>query len=296
MSFSSDVKEELVNILPKENHCCYAELSALLSLFAKIEEKEKIRIFFSDDNDYAFRKCFTLLNKTFNIKAKVLADGSENGKTVIEIAESEAALKTIIEKLCLENPKKLLDRDCCKRAYLRGAFLATGFAGDPNKGYHFEILSDNENSKETLASLMESFGISPKQSTRKKYKVLYIKGVDAISDMLNVLGAHKSLMELANARIVRDLRNTVNRRQNCDMANLNKTVDAASRQIEDILFIDKSVGLDSLPDSLREIAEKRVENPDVSLSELGTLLNPPVGKSGVNHRLRKLGEYADSLR
>jgi len=296
MSFSGDVKEELVHVLPGEAHCRMAELAALIKLYGRVEKEPEIRLFLATDNSYALRKCFTLLNKTFNIRTDAFREDLEKPKFVIELNDSNCGIGKVFEKIDVDNPMALIKRDCCKRAYLRGAFLAAGFVNDPNKAYHFELLSDDEEFTKLLTYLILQFNIVPKRSMRKKYSVIYVKESESVSDVLSVLGAHKSMMELANARIVKEVRNGVNRRNNCDMANITKAVNAASKQIEDILLIKSSVGLDVLPDTLREMAVVRVENPESSFTELGSYLNPPVGKSGVNHRLRKISEFADDLR
>ena len=217
-------------------------------------------------------------------------------KTAVELTSKDCDLERVLKDLSLKAPMDILNKDCCKRAYLRGAFLAAGFVNDPNKGYHFEILSDDLEKTKLLTYLFSLFNIIPKHSVRKKYNVTYVKESESIADVLSVMGAHKCMMELANARIVKDVRNSVNRRNNCDMANISKAVNAASKQIEDILLIDELVGLDALPEGLKEMAEVRMEHPESSFSELGTFLDPQVGKSGVNHRLRKISEYAEDLR
>ena len=147
-----------------------------------------------------------------------------------------------------------------------------------------------------LKELLYDFDIEAKSTKRRKYYVVYIKDADTIQDVLNVLDAHNSLMEFVNARILKDVRNDLNRRNNCDIGNISRAVNAGSKQIDDIRLIEEKVGLDALPAQLQEIAKLRLENPESSLTELGELLDPKVGKSGVNHRLRKIGEFAESLR
>lgn len=190
----------------------------------------------------------------------------------------------------------LVERNCCKQAFIRGAFLATGSLTDPEKGYHFEIVCDHAEQADMISKLIRDFAIEPKQIQRKKYFVVYIKDGSMIVDLLNIMGAHVSLMDMENIRILKDMRNSVNRRVNCETANLNKVVHAAVKQMEDIAYIEQIKGLKSLPEHLREIASLRMEEPDTSLVELGKKLNPPIGKSGVNHRLKKISEIAEELR
>ena len=190
----------------------------------------------------------------------------------------------------------LLQQVCCRRAFLRGAFLAGGSISDPNKSYHFEIVCKTLEQAEQLRDIINSFAMEAKIVERKKHQVVYLKEGAQIVDMLNIMEAHVALMNLENVRILKEMRNSVNRKVNCETANISKTVNAAVKQLEDIVFIRDKAGLDSLPDNLREIALLRLENPDAPLKELGTFLDPPVGKSGVNHRLRRISEIAETLR
>ncbi len=190
----------------------------------------------------------------------------------------------------------LLKESCCIRAYIRGAFLASGSIADPEKGYHFEIVTSCEKKAEQLIAQLDVFGIEAKSIERKGHVVVYIKEGSQIVDVLNVMEAHNALMELENIRIVKELRNSVNRQVNCETANINKTVNAAIKQVEDIKFIQAQIGLDELPIQLREAAILRLEYPEAPLKELANLMNPPVGKSGINHRLRKLCQIAEELR
>ena len=235
------------------------------------------------------RKCFTLLVKTFNIKTDVVVrrnTGKDNYSYYIYAKGEEllAIRDTIVQAVC------------CKRAYIRGAFIASGSMSDPSKSYHFEIVCNDENQAEHLKEMMNSFGVDAKIVQRKRTYVVYLKEGSQIVDILNVMEAHVALMELENVRIVKEMRNSVNRKVNCETANINKTVSAAVRQMEDITYIRDQIGFDKLPEGLRDVALTRLENPDATLKELGSLMADPVGKSGVNHRLRKISEIADKLR
>ncbi len=192
--------------------------------------------------------------------------------------------------------EELLQENCCVRAYIRGAFLSSGSIADPEKGYHFEIVTSCKKKANQLISKLEIFGIEAKSIERKGHIVVYIKEGSQIVDVLNVMEAHNALMELENIRIVKELRNSVNRQVNCETANINKTVNAAVKQVEDIKYIQSRIGLDELPIQLREAAILRLEYPEAPLKELANLMNPPVGKSGINHRLRKLCQIAEELR
>ena len=190
----------------------------------------------------------------------------------------------------------LIQNLCCKRAYIRGAFLASGSVSDPEKGYHFEIACNSLEKAEQLCNMIGSFDIEAKVTRRKKNQIVYIKEGAQIVDALNVMEAHVALMNFENIRILKDMRNSVNRQVNCETANLNKTVSAAVKQIEDIQYIKATIGFDQLPEGLIEIAKLRLEQPESTLKELGQMLTPCVGKSGVNHRLRKLSLIAEELR
>ena len=296
MSFSLDVKDELLKFHPAEEHCRLAELSALVSFLGRQVDGAEEEIVISSDNKAALRKCFTMLIKTFNIETDVFEDENHKLRTQVSLNASNCDIKNVYKRLHILNPMDLLKRDCCKRSYLRGAFLATGYIEDPKKSYHFEILTDEEEFAKLLTYLLSQFNIIAKRSLRKKYFVIYIKESEAVSDVLSVMGAHKSMMGLANTRIEKNVRNNTNRRLNCDIANVSRSVNAASKQIDDILYIRDKVGLDALPESLKEMALIRVEYPEETFADLGNRLNPPVGKSGVNHRLRKISEFADDLR
>jgi DNA-binding protein WhiA len=186
----------------------------------------------------------------------------------------------------------LLQKACCRRAYLRGAFLCAGSMSDPQGGYHVEFVMDSALQANQVQEILGGFGLEARMTRRKKNYVVYLKEGASIVDLLNVVGAHKTLLNLENLRVEKEVRNTVNRKVNCETANIGKTVSAAARQIEDIARIKERGRFMLLPDTLRQTAELRLEYPDASLQELGELFCPPLGKSGVNHRLRKLAAIA----
>ena len=190
----------------------------------------------------------------------------------------------------------VIQKNCCKRAFLRGAFLCAGSISDPTKFYHFEIVCTSQEKARQLQELIQSFEIDAKIVKRKKYDVVYVKEGAQIVELLGLMGAGVSLMNLENVRILNGMRNTVNRKVNCETANINKTVNAAVKQMEDIAYIRDTVGLHRLPENLEETALLRLEYPQASLKELGALFSVPIGKSGVNHRLRKISSIAEQLR
>lgn len=312
MSFSGKVKEELSRQLSSARHCQIAELAALVSMCGSVifDGSERCVLKIQTEKITVARKCFTLVKKTFNIKADIaVRRNSVRGSVsyVVAIHRKEDAFRVLqAAKLTDEQGysygelhtvnQVIVQQPCCKRAFLRGAFLAAGSMSDPNKAYHFEIVCTARNMAEQLRQMMCSFSMDAKIVARKKMHVVYLKEGSQIVDMLNIMGAHVSLLELENVRVLKEMRNSVNRQVNCETANLNKTVSAAVKQVADIYDIQNTIGLDKLPEALQEIAVLRLEHQDASLKELGEMLSRPVGKSGVNHRLRKLGEIADKVR
>ena len=311
MSFSSRIKEELSRHMSPARHCQIAEIAAILSLCGRIQISgdDHYSIKIHTENVTVARKCFTLLRKTFNIEtAIVIREGShlKRGKVYLVEVTDPARTEEVLQgtKLSVDNETGLLEMDnslvvqmnCCKRAFIRGTFLSSGSISDPEKGYHFEIVCPDSRKAEQLQGIIRSFHVEAKIVVRKKSYVVYVKEGAQIVDMLAVMEANVALMDLENIRILKEMRNTVNRKVNCEAANINKTVNAAVRQVEDIQLISKTIGFESLSDGLAQIARLRLQYPDATLKELGMMLNPQVGKSGVNHRLRKLSEIADELR
>ena len=314
MSFSSDVKEELSLQLSSARHCRLAELSAILSYEGQIiRSKGKLYLKLQTENLVVARKYFTLIRKTFNINSDVsvktnpslkkssiytlMIRNVEDATRVLQATKLPFgdALDARSERIGLAS-QLITQNACCKRAFIRGTFLSSGSMSDPKKAYHLEIVVAGLDKAEQLRDMIQSFSIDAKIVIRKKNYVVYIKEGSQIVDLLNVMEAHVALMNLENVRILKEMRNFINRQVNCEAANINKTVTAASKQMEDILYIRDSVGLGDLADGLEDIARLRIDYPEASLKELGAMLLPPIGKSGVNHRLRKLSMIADQLR
>ena len=293
MSFSSIVKEELSKKISGARHCQIAELAAIYSFCGSFVQKNKENsyIFFNFENVLVANKCFTLMKKVFTIYS-----GCD---FVNQIAYDEKSLtisvndKELCEKIqdALES-FSVTERTCCRRAYLRGAYLCGGSTTDPGKSYHLEIVCKNKKSADKIIELFETFDVDAKLVERGRYYIVYIKDSNKIVLALNVFEAPVALMEYENTIIMKEMRNSINRQNNCDVANLNKTVSAAQSVISDIKQLMGTAEYENLPDNIKEVAMLRVEYPDASLKELGEMLTPPLGKSGVNHRLRKLSEMA----
>lgn len=317
ISFSQEVKEELYKQLNPARHCRIAELSSMLSIDGHIYRANFRNILgFTTENMSVARKYFTLIRKTFNINMDISIRTYSNKKAnqvyTLILSEPESidrilkAVKITIDDIpdvrnkkaiSLKKPKNLVVQNvCCKRAFIRGAFLTAGSISDPKKAYHLEFVLNSIDKAKQLQEVIGTFSIDAKIVTRKKNYVVYIKEGAQIVDLLNVMEAHVALMELENVRILKDVRNNVNRQVNCEAANISKTVAASTKQIEDIIYIRDTIGFTDLAEGLGDIARLRVEHPEASLKELGTMLIPSIGKSGVNHRLRKLSMIADHIR
>jgi DNA-binding protein WhiA len=312
LTFSGRVKEELSRQWNGEKHCQIAETAAIISMCGKvsIDSRERFTVKVRTENISVARKYFTLLKKTFNIVTETFVTVNKSKGNItysVIIKQHEDAMKVLQATKLIDNDGEISEefsakrnmvvrKSCCKRAFLRGAFLASGSMSHPEKSYHIEIVCAIEKKAKQIQTLINSFGLDAKVILRKKTYVVYLKEGSQIVDLLNIMEAPVSLMEMENVRILKEMRNSVNRKVNCETANINKTVSAATKQTEDIRFIQNTMGLDKLPEGLHEIAELRLAYPDASLKELSDLLSEPLGKSGVNHRLRKLSEIAEDLR
>lgn len=313
MSFSREIKEELSKHIPTGRHCQIAEIAAIISLCGKISVNEKEQHFIKivTENLTVARKYFMLIKEAFQGDIQIQARRNRylkrSNSYALIIKDSQMSMRIlkatklinqqgdIMEEMSIIS-NRVVQNTCCKRAFIRGAFLAAGSMSDPEKTYHFEIITITEEKAAQLRDMLRFFNVDAKIVKRKKYFVVYVKDGSQIVDVLNIMEAHKALMNLENVRILKEMRNSINRQVNCEAANISKTVTAASKQLEDILYIQNTKGFGDLSPGLREIAKLRMEQPDASLKELGSMLSTPIGKSGVNHRLRKLSIIADSLR
>lgn len=288
-SFSYEVKKELLSAEPSGRHCRIAEIAALVAFLGFIKGEDD-RYYLDTDNGLLNKKFFTLLAKTINISECANSIGEDEFQSLLEL------IKFSGEGLNAKVNDILLQQECCRKAFIRGAFLATGSISDPNKSYYLSIATENETLSKQLFLVFEQLGISAKITKRKNTSVLYLKEGTMLVESLGLMGAPLSLMKFENVRIIKDIRNNLNRKVNAETANLKKTIEASMDQIVAIDYIDKKVGLSELPDSLREVAILRRKNPEVSLQELGQMLNPGVGKSGINHRLRRIVKFAEALK
>lgn len=308
MSFASDIKKELTTIELSER-CMHAELASLIRMNGAISwANQKYMLDIQTENAAIARRIYLLIKKLYDLPIELLVRKKMKLKknnvyiarlkhrakqllTELEILREDGMLTHVIPSEYNENPH-------CRRSYLRGAFLAGGSINNPEtSSYHLEIFNFHETHNEALCSLLNTFELRARTLERKNGYIVYLKEAEKITEFLNIIGAHNALFKFEDVRIVRDMRNSVNRLVNCETANLNKTIGAAFKQIENINLIDEMVGLEELPERLREIAVLRRNHQDVSLKELGELVTSgKISKSGVNHRLKKIDAYAEKLR
>lgn len=308
MSFSMEVKQELFEVSVSARHCRIAELSALFSECGKIDIDKSgyLHIKLQTESEYVAKKSNLLMNRLGvrpdHLSVRMSAKRSAHAIFVMELFGENAQKAIELLKLipqgngAMRSDSVVTTNTCCKRAFLRGGFLAAGSVSNPQKSYHYEISEQDERRAAQLAELICSFGVDAKTIVRKNYHVVYVKEGEQIAELLNIMEAHKALMQFENERILKEVRNSVNRQVNCETANLEKTANAARKQYDDIVLIRDTVGLQALDENLEEIALLRLDHPEASLIELGELLVPKLGKSGVNHRLKKISEFAENLR
>lgn len=307
MSFASDMKSELIRV--EVDTCCKkSELSALIKMngaLSLFDDKWVLNI--QTENAAIARRIFTLIKQVFGVEIQLLVRKKmklkKNNVYICRVNDDAAVVLgglDIIKDGMITNEISgtIKENDCCIRSYLRGAFLAGGSVNNPEtSAYHLEIFSLHEEHAGALTELMNGYDLNAKYIERKRGFITYLKGAEKIADFLSLIGGYQALLKFEDIRIVRDMKNSVNRLVNCETANLNKTIGAAMRQVENIQYIDKEIGIEELPERLKEIARLRVEHQEISLKELGEMMSTgAISKSGVNHRLRKLDKIAEKLK
>jgi DNA-binding protein WhiA len=307
-SYSSEVKNELARVIERQNCCHIAELASLMRMGGTmlIGGNSNLGVNFTTENAAVARKALTLIKRGFNLKTEVVVTRGrrlkKNNSYLIKVLPSPVVTELLttlgIMRGDIINAGRdigILRKACCRRAYLRGAFLGGGSVNKPEGDYHLEMVTGNLDFGKTLVKVMKYFHLPVRLTERKNGYIVYLKDGDAITSLLRLIGAHNALLSFENVRVVKDMRNQVNRLVNCETANLQKTVNAAVRQGECIHFISRTIGLDKLSAPLREAAEIRLAYPEATLSELVDALDGRVGKSGMNHRMRKLEQIAVEL-
>ncbi len=313
MSFSSKTKNKLSKLVVKNNCCLVSELTALIQTSGTIQitGQHRLNLKVTTENASIARRLFMLLKAVLHINTEVMVRKNirlKKNNSYVLLVTSQMGAGKLLERIGILKFSSsgtynlnyrinagITRRNCCKRAYIRGAFLGCGSISDPEKTYHMEFVTTNEEYANSLKDLINHFGLTSKITVRKSNFVIYLKEGEQIVDLLNIIGAHSALLYLENIRIYKEMRNNVNRIVNCETANLSKTVNAAVRQIRNIEYIRDTIGLEKLPNNLKEIARLRLSHSEASFKELGEMLSPPIGKSGVNHRLRKLDAIAEGL-
>ena len=303
LSFSNDVKNELSRLETNEVCCDKAEVLGVLGMSGAIVIRGmNFGIHFSTENAALARRVLQILKNNYQVQTEVVITRSrrlkKNNRYQVRVlpAPQVSIAMNELQLLSMESDLKnpLLNKQCCKRAFLRGAFLGGGSISRPSSDYHLEMVTGNEDFARSIIKVMHTFSMKAKLTDRKNDYIVYLKDGESITNFLRVIGAHNSMMELENVRVLKEMRNNVNRRVNCETANLGKVVKAAVRQVNCIKFIDEHMGLSELPQALQDTARLRLEYPDASLNEL-VEYSGGIGKSGINHRLKKLQEMAVGL-
>ncbi|MBQ0059228.1 MAG: DNA-binding protein WhiA [Lachnospiraceae bacterium] len=296
MSFTSDVRNELCEEIPKARHCLEAEALAMLQVAGRryALEDGRTAMGIRTESIGVASKFFTILSKGLRINEVYFQTINGTGRDYNQVAiASEADVNRLGQ---VAAGKRYIDKACCRRAYLRGVFLVAGVVTDPERCYRLEIVCPDTYAAESVSEVMRSFSLNAKIAQRKGLQVVYLQDSDNISDMLGLMGAGGMMMSFENARIMRERKGTINRRVNCEVANLGRAVTAARKKIEDIEFLQNEGYFLELPGELKQIAEARLQYPEMSLADLGGMSDPPISKSAVNHRMRKLSEIAEKIR
>ncbi len=305
MSFTAEVKDELSRIEPRKACCLKAELAALVRIEGTlhITGPSRYRLEIATETAPVARTVIKLLHKVYGLKTELTVRRSVLHKTnnyLITVPTQPKLPKALAELGVLDESAgftvgispTLVKRECCAIAYLRGSFLGGGFVADPRGDFHFELTAETEQLAEDLVALMKRFDIEARVAQRRGTYAVYLKGAEPIVTFLALVGAHRALLRTEDVRIIKSMRNDVNRIVNAELANQQKTAEAAVGQLDAINTLVDTMGLENVPPALRELAELRLANPDVSLRELGELAEPPLTKSAVYHRVRRIEELA----
>ena len=312
MSFASEVKNELAAAEPGKKCCQLAQITGIMRFAGSVTlGPGGMGIKVSTGNAAAARLFITLMKGYFGAKAALFVAQSNRltKKRMYELSitpdmNADAILREVGILSVKEGsnyitdglPKDIIKKRCCKKAMLRGIFLAAGSVSDPSKSYHLELKCDGKEMAMDVMKLVNSFGLKAKIAERRTKYIVYIKDGEQIEDFLSIIGASRNLFKFQDVRITKEMKNKANRLANCENANLDKSVNAAQKQLLDIALIASETGLAALPEKLRVVAEARRDNPELSLSELTECFDPPISKSGLNHRFEKIAQIANTIR
>jgi len=307
MSFAAEVKKELTGLEVHREHA-KAELAALIRMNGSLSlANHQFILNVQTENAAIARRIYSLLKDHYDVKSELLVRRKmklkKNNVYIVRLKQDTQQILTdldIMDGMMFHThvSDEIMGNSQKMRSYLRGAFMASGSVNNPETSrYHLEIYSLYEEHNQDICEMLNFFQLNARTLERRNGYISYLKGAEQIADFFVVIGATNSMLKFEDVRIVRDMRNSVNRLVNCETANMNKTIDAASKQLQNISFIEDTVGLSALPEKLQEIAELRLENPEVSLKELGEMIpSGAISKSGINHRIRKINEFAERLR
>ncbi|MFR6151950.1 MAG: DNA-binding protein WhiA [Peptoniphilus sp.] len=309
MSFSSEIKDEVAKIKVEDYKIILSELAGITPMCGILNFKNnKISMEYITENAPVARRIFTFLRRSFGFDVEVKNVRSTQLKKnvfIIYISQDESCRLLLDELKYIKGasvfminyaPTDLIKTSNEKKAYIRGAFMGSGSITDPKKGYHLEFVSENESNAYFLRDTINEFGLKSKVIMRKEKYIIYIKDSEQISDFLSLIGAYNSVLNYENVRVIKEMRNNVNRIVNCETANLNKTVKSSYDQVEDIKLIEREIGIENLDEDLKVIAKIRLENRSMSLNDIANSLEPKLSKSTVNYRFKKLRRIANKLR
>ena len=307
MSFSSDMKNELAIVKPEKSCCGLSELCGLYATMGSLSllGRGKVNVQMTSESLAVCRRAYTLMAQTLHVSPQIhyVTNARFGGtrKCVLTMGpiHSPVLLKALgmmddTGSLRSTTPRMGLTRQCCMRAFLRGVMLGGGTMSNPDQGYHLEMPCRDSEIQAMMAKCMQRMGLPIKLGARREHTYFYLKQSDQIVAFLTVIGAHTSVMQIEDLRVKKQVMETVNRAMNCDNANLQKQMNASDSQLEAIRQLLESDRLSALPAGLQQIAQARLNAPDATLAELGQMLDPPIGKSGVNHRMRRLMAYLDT--
>jgi DNA-binding protein WhiA len=310
VAFTHSVKDEILRQPEFEKCCLNAFIAAVLRISGTVAHTPDAFLRINSENALLTRKIYSILKDHFNLSPHILSakslrlkKHSEFGILVGRLEDTRSLLESAgirFDESGLPEYRPYFTagsgKPCCRRAYLTGAFLASGSMNEPEKAYHCEVSTHSSLLSDEISRIMNAYGLNSRVIVRKNSYVVYIKEAEGISDFMRVIHAHKSLIEYENIRIVKDMRNNINRMVNCETANISKTVSSSYKQAEDIEYIIRTMGVNALPEALLQVAEARLTNREASLKELGEMLDPKLSRSGVNHRLNRIAGMAGSLR
>lgn len=310
LSFSSELKEELTKINNKNNDCCkLAELAGYLVTNCNIvKSNDKFILKMTTGSASSIRRIYSAFRKIYDVTPRTnIEKEKENKDNIYElIIEENDDLQKIFKnslvnidvnlQIVIDDGGKIKDKECCMRAFLRGVFLGSGSIIEPTSGNHLEIMLSNIQNVNFINSILAEVGIASKMMKRKKSLVIYIKDAETISDFLRILGSNKSILRFEQTKVEKEYRNNVNRRINCEVANIDKIAVAASEQLKDIMLLKEAKVFNKIPKNLQQIANLRIKHPEASLDKIGNMLEPALSRSGVSHRFKKIKELANEVK